>query len=45
MFASTTDDDGGHSSHVVSSDGHDGQDDSGDIYDNEPLILSPPCGE
>lgn len=45
MFAPTTEDDSGHSSHVVSNDPYDGNDDSGDMYDNtEPLILSQPSG-
>lgn len=41
MFASTTDD-GGHSSQSVQSDPYDGNDDSVDMYDNDPLILAPP---
>lgn len=46
MFApTTTDDDSGHSSHIVSNDPYDGNDDSGDIYDNQPLIVSPPSGK
>lgn len=46
MFAPTTEDDSGHSSHAVSNDPYDGNDDSGDMYDNtEPLILSRPSGK
>lgn len=39
MFASTADD-VGHSSRVVPNDPYDGQDDTSDVYDNEPLIVT-----
>lgn len=47
MFTSATasDNDGGSSSHIAQNDPYDGQEDSGDIYDNEPLILNPPSGK
>lgn len=45
MLAPATDDEGHSSSHNTSIDRYDGRDDADDIYDNEPLILTPPAGK
>lgn len=41
MFVPTNSD-GGHNSHT---DLYDGHEEAGDIYDSEPLILTPPSGK